>query len=266
MDTLAEAADALRDAQHIMVFTGAGVSAGSGIPTFRDRLTGLWERQDPERLETAKAFRENPALVWGWYLWRRQQVMQAQPNAAHQAIHHLSGGGRSVTVVTQNVDDLHERAGNQDVLHLHGSLALPKCFACHRFVAESLEFPSIPAEGALLEPPRCRRCNGRLRPAVVWFGEDLPPGAWKTASRAARQCDVMLSVGTSGVVRPAADLPEIALASGAVVIHVNTIDVSMNGSEEIMLIGPSEKILPQLIALALTNKVSAALVCPRSAP
>ncbi|MFP3371722.1 SIR2 family NAD-dependent protein deacylase [Pseudomonas sp. SIMBA_068] len=252
MDTLAKAAEALRDAQHIMVFTGAGVSAGSGIPTFRDRLTGLWERQDPQRLETAKAFRENPALVWGWYLWRRQQVTQALPNAAHQAIHRLSGSGRNVTVVTQNVDDLHERAGNQDVLHLHGSLTLPKCFTCHRFVAGSLEFPSIPAEGALIEPPRCRRCNGRLRPAVVWFGEDLPPGAWKTASRAARQCDVMLSIGTSGVVRPAADLPDIAIASGAVVVHVNNVDVSMNGPNEIMLIGPAEKILPQLITLALT--------------
>jgi len=252
MDTLAKATDALRDAQHIMVFTGAGVSAGSGIPTFRDRLTGLWERQDPQRLETAKAFRENPALVWGWYLWRRQQVTQALPNAAHQAIHRLSGSGRNVTVVTQNVDDLHERAGNQDVLHLHGSLTLPKCFTCHRFVAGSLEFPSIPAEGALIEPPRCRRCNGRLRPAVVWFGEDLPPGAWKTASRAARQCDVMLSIGTSGVVRPAADLPDIAIASGAVVVHVNNVDVSMNGPNEIMLIGPAEKILPQLITLALT--------------
>lgn len=266
MNTLAKAAGALRDAQHIMVFTGAGVSAGSGIPTFRDRLTGLWERQDPERLETAQAFRENPALVWGWYLWRRQQVMQAQPNAAHQAIYRLSGSGRSVTVITQNIDDLHERACNQDVLHLHGSLMHPKCFACHRFLVEPLVFPIIPEEGALIEPPRCRRCNGRLRPAIVWFGEDLPPGAWKTASRAARQCDVLLSIGTSGVVRPAADLPDIALASGAVVIHVNNVDVSMNGPNEIMLIGPAEKILPQLIALALTNRVSTALVYPRSAP
>lgn len=252
MDNLVKAAEALRSAQHIMVFTGAGVSAGSGIPTFRDELTGLWERQDPQRLETAQAFRKNPALVWGWYLWRRQQVMQAKPNAAHQAIHRLSGSGRSVTVVTQNIDDLHERAGNQEVLHLHGSLMRPKCFACHRFVVEPLVFPIIPAEGALIEPPRCRRCNGRLRPAIAWFGEDLPPGAWKTASQAARQCDVLLSVGTSGVVRPAADLPDIALASGAVVIHVNSVDVSMTGPNEIMLIGPAEKILPQLIALALT--------------
>ncbi len=253
MDTLAKAAETLRCAQQIMVFTGAGISAASGIPTFRDRLTGLWERQDPQRLETAKAFRENPALVWGWYLWRRQQVLQAQPNAAHEAIHRLSDSGRSVTVVTQNVDDLHERAGSQDVLHLHGSLMLPKCFACHRYTAEALAFPTIPAEGALIEPPRCRRCNGRLRPAMVWFGEDLPPGAWKSASRVARKCDVFLSIGTSGVVRPAADLPDIALASGAVVIHINTIDVSMHGPNEIMLIGPAEKILPQLIFRANPN-------------
>ncbi|MBA6119319.1 MULTISPECIES: SIR2 family NAD-dependent protein deacylase [Pseudomonas] len=253
MDSLTKAADALRSAQHIMVITGAGISAGSGISTFRDRLTGLWERQDPQRLESAQAFRENPALVWGWYLWRRQQVMQAQPNAAHRAIHRLCGSGRSVTVVTQNVDDLHERAGNQDVLHLHGSLIYPKCFACHRYVAEPLVFPITPTEGALIEPPRCRRCNGRLRPGMVWFGEDLPPGAWKTASRAARQCDALLSIGISGVVRPAADLPDIALGSGAVVIHVNTIDVSMNGPNEIMLIGPAEKAVPNLIGLALSS-------------
>ncbi|BDM22303.1 NAD-dependent deacylase [Pseudomonas shirazica] len=253
MDTLTKAAEILRSAQRIMVFTGAGISAGSGIPTFRDRLTGLWERQDPQRLETAKAFRENPALVWGWYLWRRQQVIQAQPNAAHRAIHRLSGSARSVTVVTQNVDDLHERAGNQDVLHLHGSLMHPKCFACHRYVAERLVFPIPPTEGALIEPPRCRRCNGRLRPGMVWFGEDLPPGAWKIASRAARQCDTLLSIGTSGVVRPAADLPDIALSSGAVVIHVNTIDVSMNGPNEIMLTGPAEKAVPHLIGLALSS-------------
>jgi len=253
MAPLAKAAEALRNAQQIMVFTGAGVSAGSGIPTFRDRLTGLWERQDPQRLETAKAFRENPALIWGWYLWRRQQVMQARPNAAHRAIHQLSDSGRSVTVVTQNVDDLHERAGNQNVVHLHGSLMLPKCFACHRFVAEPLLFAIIPAEGALIEPPRCLRCNGRLRPGLVWFGENLPPGTWKAASQAARQCDVLLSVGTSGVVRPAADLPDIALASGAMVIHVNTLDVSMSGPNEIMLIGPAEKVLPHLIGLALND-------------
>lgn len=125
MDVLADAATALRQARHVVVLSGAGISAESGIPTLRDQLTGLWARHDPQRLETAKAFRENPPLVWGWYLWRRQQVLQAAPNAAHRAIVHLAGSGRKVSVITQNIDDLHERAGSQDVVHLHGSLIIP---------------------------------------------------------------------------------------------------------------------------------------------
>jgi NAD-dependent deacetylase len=253
MNALKSATTALRQAHHIMVFTGAGISAESGIPTFRDRLTGLWARHDPQRLETAKAFRENPALVWGWYLWRRQQVLQAQPNTAHQAIARLADGKRQVTVITQNIDDLHERAGSQDVVHLHGSLMIPKCFACHRPAEIIAAEQQMPHEGALVEPPRCRRCNRRLRPGVVWFGEDLPPRAWKTAAQSARNCDVMLSVGTSGVIMPAASLSELALAAGAAVIHINPVDVSMDGAKELMLIGQAGHILPQLVDLTLAR-------------
>ena len=252
MDLLANAATALRQARHIVVFTGAGISAESGIPTFRDTLTGLWARHDPQRLETAKAFRENPALVWGWYLWRRQQMLQAQPNAAHRAIARLADSGRQVTVITQNIDDLHERAGSQGVVHLHGSLMMAKCFACHRAAALSSVEQSVSEEGELVEPPRCSHCNGRLRPGVVWFGEDLPAGAWKAAAQAARHCDVLLSIGTSGVVMPAAGLPDLALAAGAMVIHINPIDVGMDEPQEVMLIGQAGQVLPQLIELALT--------------
>lgn len=251
IDLLANAATALRQARHIVVFTGAGISAESGIPTFRDQLTGLWARHDPQLLETAKAFRENPPLVWGWYLWRRQQVLQAQPNAAHHAIVRLAGSGRQVTVITQNIDDLHERAGSQGVVHLHGSLMTPKCFACHRSVEFSSIEQSVSQEGELIEPPRCSRCNGRLRPGVVWFGEDLPTGAWKAAVQAARHCDVMLSVGTSGVVMPAASLPDLALAAGAFVIHINPIDVCMDEPKEMMLIGDAGQVLPALLERAL---------------
>lgn len=123
------------DAKRIVVFTGAGISAESGISTFRDPLTGIWARHNPQKLETASAFREDAALIWGWYLWRRAQVAQAAPNAAHQAIVQLARS-REVTVNTQNIDDLHERAGSADVIHLHGSLAQPKCFACHRTPAD----------------------------------------------------------------------------------------------------------------------------------
>lgn len=253
MDVLADAATALRQARHIVVLSGAGISAESGIPTFRDQLTGLWARHDPQRLETAKAFRENPALVWGWYLWRRQQMLQALPNAAHRAIVRLAGSGRHLTVITQNIDDLHERAGSQDVVHLHGSLITPKCFACHRPAELTAAEQPVSQEGELVEPPRCKRCNGRLRPGVVWFGEDLPAGAWKAAAQTARQCDVLLSIGTSGVVMPAASLPDLALAAGAVVIHINPIDVSMDKPKELMLIGNAGQVLPTLLERVLAN-------------
>lgn len=132
MPEFRNAAKALLDAPEIVVFTGAGISAESGISTYGDPLTGIWASYDPRNMETAKAFRGNPPLVWGWYLWRRQQVSKAAPNAAHLAVSRLAKSGYSVSVITQNIDDLHERAGSVDVLHLHGSLSTPKCFACHR--------------------------------------------------------------------------------------------------------------------------------------
>lgn len=253
IDGLAAAAAALRRARHIMVFTGAGISAESGIPTFRDRLTGLWARHNPQRLETTKAFRENPALVWGRYLWRRQRVLQAQPNAAHRAITRLADSGRQITVITQNLDDLHERAGSQGVVHLHGSLITPKCFACHRAAALSSVEQSVSQEGEFVEPPRCSHCNGRLRPGVVWFGEDLPTRTWKAAAQPARNCEVLLSIGTSGVVMPGASLPDLALAGGAFVIHINPIDVSMDEPRELMLIGKAGLVLPTLLERTLAN-------------
>lgn len=253
MNAMQDAVRALREARDIAVFTGAGISAESGIPTFRDPLTGFWAQHDPERLETAMAFRENPPLVWGWYLWRRQQVMQAEPNAAHRAIPRLATDGRQVLVITQNIDDLHERAGSQDVVHLHGSLMTPKCFACHRPSEQRSDMQPVVAEGRLVDPPRCARCNGRLRPGVVWFGEDLPMAEWKAAERAARSCDVMLSIGTSGVVMPAARLPDLALAAGATVIHVNRVDVRLDQPKELMLIGLAGQVVPHLIDLMLAG-------------
>lgn len=179
MSDIETAISALNAARKVVFFTGAGISAQSGIPTFRDKLTGLWERHSPQTLETAKAFKDNPALVWGWYLWRRSQVAKALPNAAHEMISDLATTGREVTVITQNIDDLHERAGCADVIHLHGSLDKPICFACKRPVRLTTEQSGVSAEGELIEPPRCVKCNGRLRPGVVWFGEDLRLGRGK---------------------------------------------------------------------------------------
>lgn len=247
MTHMQRAADVLAVARRIVFFTGAGISAESGIPTFRDKLTGLWAKHDPQRLETADAFRENSALVWGWYLWRRRQVTLAQPNAGHHSIRKFAKAGWDVSVITQNIDNLHERAGVNAVVHLHGTLLSVKCFACHRPIALELEQLSISKEGELVEPPRCSRCNGRARPGVVWFKENLPEDAWLSAVRLVRTCDVLISVGTSGVVRPAADLPEMAIKAKATVIHVNLEDVSLGGDREIMLIGSAAQVLPELL-------------------
>ncbi|MGY3170845.1 NAD-dependent deacetylase [Pseudomonas sp. TE12234] len=247
MTVIEQAVDILQKAKKVVFFTGAGISADSGIPTYREKLSGIWAGLDPRDLETAKAFRENPALVWGWYLWRRLRVAQAEPNAAHISIPRMAHSQRQVSVITQNIDDLHERAGSSDVVHLHGSLAMPKCFACHRPGAVSPDQSAVPEEGALIEPPRCQRCNGRMRPAVVWYGEDLPPQAWKAAVLLVKDCDLMVSVGTSGIVMPAAGLPDLALASGASVIHVNKADVAMGDQKELMLIGSAAEVLPMLL-------------------
>lgn len=247
MSNMQRAADFLRASKKIVFFTGAGISAESGIPTFRDKLSGLWTNHDPQRLETANAFRENPALVWSWYLWRRHQVSQAKPNSAHHCISRLAKAGWDVSVVTQNIDDLHERTGSNPVLHLHGSLMDVKCLACHRPGKLTPAQLEVPEEGQLIEPPRCARCNGKLRPGVVWFGENLPEDAWRSAVRLVRGCDLLISVGTSGVVMPAAGIPDMALAAGATVIHVNLEDVGLDGAGEMMLMGNAGVVLPAML-------------------
>lgn len=247
MSVTEQAIDELQKARKIVFFTGAGISADSGIPTYREKLSGIWTGYDPRDLETAKAFQENPALVWGWYLWRRARVAQAEPNSAHLVISHMANSLRQISVITQNIDDLHERAGSLNIVHLHGSLAIPKCFACHRPAVVLPDHSALPDEGALIEPPRCQRCNGKMRPAVVWYGEDLPPQAWKTAVLLVKDCDLLISVGTSGIVMPAAGLPDLALSSGASVIHVNKAHVAMGEQKEFMLIGAAAEILPMLL-------------------
>jgi NAD-dependent deacetylase len=205
----------LRAARHVVVFTGAGVSAESGIPTFRDALTGLWERFDAAELASAEGFAADPGLVWGWYEWRRASVMRAQPNAAHRAIAALASKVPKLTLVTQNVDDLHERAGSEGVLHLHGSLFATRCLDCGRPASLASEVPDEPEGGRRLVPPDCVHCGGCVRPGVVWFGEMLPDNVLKQAFAAARDCDVLLSIGTSSLVFPAAQIPIYATRAGA---------------------------------------------------
>ena len=210
----------------IVFLTGAGMSAESGVPTFRDALTGLWARHDPERLATAEAFRHDPALCWGWYRWRAALVRRARPNAGHAGIAALARGAHSVSVVTQNVDDLHERAGSGDVVHLHGSLFASRCLDCGHAITPDPILESLDAidEGVREPPPACPLCGGPFRPGVVWFGEALPEDAWARACVAIDACDVLVVIGTSGLVHPAASLPQRARQRGAQVIEVNPVD------------------------------------------
>jgi len=233
--------------RHVVVFTGAGVSAESGIPTFRDALSGLWERFDAEELATPEAFRRNPDLVWGWYEWRRMLVMRAQPNAAHRAIARLEERVGRFTLITQNVDDLHDRAGSRSVLRLHGSLFAPRCFDCDEPAPLSAQVPDEPAPGRALAPPRCARCGGLVRPGVVWFGEPLPEAAIARAFEAAQSCDVFVSVGTSSLVHPAAQVPFVAKRAGARVIQVNPNPTALDEVADLNLRSPAATALPTLV-------------------
>ena len=243
-------ADLLRAARRIVVLSGAGVSAESGIATFRDAQTGLWQRFRAEELATPEAFRHDPALVWGWYEWRRMQVLRAAPNPAHHAIAALAGRMAALTVVTQNVDDLHERAGSRDVVHLHGSLHAPRCSACAEPFALAPGIPAEPEGGRRLEPPRCASCGAAVRPGVVWFGESLPRVAWLRAQRAVEDCELLLTVGTSGLVHPAAGLPALARRAGATVVVVNPEPSALDAVAHHVLRGPAGEQLPALLAAA----------------
>jgi NAD-dependent deacetylase len=230
--------NALRQARHIVVLTGAGISAESGIPTFRQAQTGLWARYDPAELATPDAFRANPNLVWEWYAWRRQLVSAAEPNAGHRALAALAGLEPQLTLITQNIDGLHQRAGSERVIELHGNLTRQRCFD------EDMVVEAEPASTKI--PPRCPRCGGLLRPDVVWFGESLPPDAWKAAVSASEQADVFMSIGTSAVVYPAADLPFAAVRRGALLVEIDPESTALSDMADYSLRGPAGLVLPTL--------------------
>ena len=235
---LAQARAWIESADRIMVLTGAGVSAESGVATFRDALTGLWEKFKPEDMATEAAYRKHPRMVWDWYQERRERVLQALPNPAHVAIAALAKR-KTVTVVTQNVDGLHQRAGSEGVIELHGNLFVDKwlggCGKCDVATAE----PG--------RPPRCATCGAMLRPGVVWFGEQLPLVANYRAEEAANTCDVCLVVGTSGMVYPAAGLPGLAKDHGAKVIVVNPEPSALDGTADLVIHQPAGVCLPAML-------------------
>jgi len=232
---LERARQLLRDASRIAVLTGAGISAESGIPTFRG-TGGLWRNFRPEELATPEAFERDPATVWEWYRWRRQLISEAEPNPGHRALAELEARTPEFTLITQNVDGLHERAGSRRVLKVHGDIWINRCRSCGRETGE------LPGERL----PLCS-CGGVFRPGVVWFGESLPQDVWREAEKAAGRAQVMLVVGTSAQVYPAAGLVPVAQRNHSSVIEVNVGETPFSGSVDLVLRGPSGEILPAIV-------------------
>jgi NAD-dependent deacetylase len=237
--TAAQAARALAGSRSLAMLTGAGISAESGVPTFRDAQTGLWARFDPLQLATPTAFAKDPKLVWDWYAWRRELVAKVQPNPAHDALVEIERRIPDCLLITQNVDDLHRRAGSRKVVELHGNIGRVKC-SREGTVVEHWDLADA-------EVPRCANCGALLRPDVVWFEEMLPPDALAAAEAMARRCDLMLVVGTSAEVYPAAALPSIAKASGALVIEINPNATALSPTADYALRGPAGSVLPALV-------------------
>ncbi|WP_328824880.1 SIR2 family NAD-dependent protein deacylase [Pseudomonas schmalbachii] len=238
-DIPGELVERLRDCRRLVIFTGAGVSAESGIPTFRDAQTGLWAKYSPEQLASPEGFRQEPQTVWDWYAWRRERCLAVQPNPAHRAIAELQRRLPHATLITQNVDGLHQRAGSASALELHGNIHRLKCFRCGE---NSGAWPDD------CSAPPLHSCGGLLRPAVVWFGENLDHEVLEAAWRAAEEADLFFSIGTSSLVYPAADLPFLAQRNGCYVVEVNPQPTPLSAHANLCLNGAAGVVMPAVVA------------------
>jgi NAD-dependent deacetylase len=234
-----EAVQRLNSSKRLAVLTGAGVSAESGVPTFRGK-DGLWKNHQPQQLATPQAFAKDPELVWDWYHWRRKTVLEVSPNPAHYAIAELERHIPNFTLITQNVDRLHMRAGSKNVLELHGDLHHARCSDCTDVI------PLESQEGLVM----CGLCGGHMRPNVVWFGENLDSSLLAEAYIAPGACDFLIVAGTSNVVQPAASLAYAAIGKGGYVLEVNLDPTPLTGSASATVLGKAGEVLEELVRLA----------------
>ena len=214
------------------------------MPTFRDDRNGLWARFDPYELSSTQGWEAHPERVWAWYLWRHHLVNRVEPNDGHRAVAAWQDHAQT-TVITQNVDNLHERAGSTAVHHLHGSLFEFRCDSCGS--AYTGDLPDMPEPELEATPPQCGVCGGLIRPGIVWFGEQLPDGPWAASVDAVRAADLLVVVGTSGIVYPAAGLPELALAQGIVVVEVNPEPTPLSDAATVTVRESASTALPTLL-------------------
>lgn len=236
--TKTELLSKLKNANKILFFTGAGISAESGIPTFRGK-DGIWNKLKPEELANFNAFLRNPDMVWEWYQYRRKIINETQPNAGHHAIKSFENYFNEVNVVTQNVDNLHNRAGSKNVFELHGNIERNYCIDCYKNFDEK--------DFSVDKVPRCKYCGGLIRPDVVWFGEMLPQDVFAMAEEKAKMCDVCFIIGTTGIVFPAAYIPLIAKENGAYLVEINLTETELSDKVNLSLFGKAGEILPAIL-------------------
>lgn len=231
--------DKLASAKSIVFFTGAGISAESGISTFRGK-DGIWNKLRPEELASFDAFMKNPDMVWEWYQYRRKIINESQPNAGHSAIAGFEKYYEKVSVVTQNVDNLHGRAGSKTIFELHGNIERNYCVKCKTFYnSADYQFKD--------KTPKCEKCGGLVRPDIVWFGEMLPQDVFAGAEKAAELSDICFVVGTSAVVYPAAYIPITAKKNGSFIVEINIEATELTGSADLSVFGKSGEILPMIL-------------------
>mgnify|MGYP006279213673 CR=1 FL=1 len=242
-----EVITAVRQAQSLVVLTGAGVSAESGVPTFRDAQTGLWAKYSPTELASPEAFQSQPATVLRWYQWRMELIRQAGPNPGHYSLAELeqlfSRKNKAYLLITQNVDNLHREAGSQQLIELHGNIFQLRCHRCRR--PAELDLLQVDLEEGL---PRCPACGSLLRPDVVWFGESLPENDLQTCRERSAGCDLFFSIGTSAAVQPAASLPLTAESQGALLVEINPRPTALSPRAEFQIAYPSGEVLPLLVS------------------
>jgi NAD-dependent deacetylase len=247
-----QAATMLRQAKRPCVLTGAGVSKESGIPTFRDALDGLWAKFNPQELATPQAFMRDPKLVWDFYEYRRELMRPAKPNPGHKALAALERRFPQLPIITQNIDTLHEEAGSTNVISLHGKIAANKCFYNCQGDPTLVDVSKIEWD-KMSGPPPCPHCGrAMVRPNVVWFSEILPAAALAEAKHVVSETDLMLIVGTSGVVRPASEMPLIAARNGAKLVEVNPFESEISRGVDLWLQGPSGEVMPRVVELVLS--------------